>query len=116
MLKALKRNKGEKMARIGGVRRKKSSLLTKSSRLKGKISLKNYLTEFQEGEKVALKYEPAVFKGTYCPRFIGKSGVVLSKRGSCYEIKIKDFKKEKILIVHPVHLKKVWGVLCLNQK
>jgi len=95
------------MARKGGVRRKKSSLLTKSSRSKGKVSLKNYLAEFNEGDRVALKYEPAVFEGTYCPRFVGKSGVILAKRGSCYEVKIKDFNKEKMLIVHPVHLKKI---------
>ena len=95
------------MARIGGVRRKKSALLSKSSRKKGKVSLRNYLAEFKEGDKVALGYEPAVFKGTYCPRFVGKAGVVTAKLGSCYEVKIKDFKKEKKLIVHPVHLKKL---------
>ena len=95
------------MARIGGVRRSKSSLLTKGSRKKGKISLKAYLAEYKEGDKVALGYEPAVFEGTYCPRFVGKSGVVLSKRGTCYEVRIKDFNKEKTLIVHPVHLKKL---------
>lgn len=97
------------MARLGGIRRKKSALLTKSSRKKGKISHRDYLAEFKEGDKVALRYEPAVFEGTYCPRFVGKSGVVSSKKGSCYEIKIKDFNKPKTLIVHPVHLKKLWG-------
>ena len=95
------------MARMGGVRRSKSSILTKSSRKKGKVSLRAYLAEFNEGDKVALKYEPAVFEGTYCPRFIGKSGVVSAKRGSCYEVKIKDFNKQKTLIVHPVHMKKL---------
>lgn len=95
------------MARIGGVRRKKSAILTKSSRQKGKVSLKAYLTEYKEGDRVALKYEPAVFEGTYCPRFIGKSGIVTKKRGTCYEVKIKDINKEKTLIVHPVHLKKI---------
>ncbi|MCC7574451.1 50S ribosomal protein L21e [Candidatus Woesearchaeota archaeon] len=95
------------MARIGGVRRSKSSLLSKKNRKKGKVSLKAYLAEFNVGDKVALGYEPAVFEGTYCPRFVGKSGVVLAKRGSCYEVKIMDFKKEKMLIVHPVHLRKV---------
>ena len=105
------------MARLGGVRRKKSALLTKPSRKKGKVSLRNYLTKYNEGDKVALRYEPAVFEGTYCPRFVGKSGVIKAKRGSCYEVKIKDFKKEKTLIVHPVHLKKLWGEKkCQTQK
>lgn len=95
------------MSRLGGVRRKKSALLTKSSRKKGKISHRDYLAEYKEGDNVALRYEPAVFKGTYCPRFAGKTGIVTAKLGTCYEVKIKDFKKEKKLVVHPVHLKKV---------
>lgn len=95
------------MARMGGVRRKKATLLTKNSRSKGKISLRAYLTEFNEGDKVALSYEPAVFTGTYCPRFAGKSGIIMAKTGSCYEVKIKDFNKEKTLIVHPVHMRKI---------
>ena len=36
-----------------------------------------------------------------------KTGIVKGKKGSCYEINIKDGKKEKILIIHPVHLKRV---------
>ncbi len=95
------------MARKGGSRRGKSFLFTKSSRKKGKVSHRNYLAKFDDGDKVALTYEPAVFKGTYCPRFAGKSGVIASKKGSCYEVKIKDFTKEKILIVHPVHMRKI---------
>ncbi len=95
------------MARLGGVRRKKSALLTKRSRNKGKISHRAYLAEFKEGDRVALQYEPAVFKGTYCPRFAGKSGTITTKLGTCYEVKIKDMNKEKKIIVHPVHLKKI---------
>ncbi|MFP4567794.1 MAG: 50S ribosomal protein L21e [Candidatus Woesearchaeota archaeon] len=95
------------MVRKGGVRRGKSTLLTKKHRQKGKVSLRDYLAKFEEGDKVALRYEPAVFKGTYCPRFVGKSGVIKSKKGSCYEVLIKDFNKEKKLIVHPVHMKKL---------
>lgn len=95
------------MARKGGVRRKKSAILTKNSRQKGKISLRAYLTEYKEGDRVALTYEPAVFKGTYCPRFIGKSGIITKKTGTCYEVKINDMNKEKTLTIHPVHLKKI---------
>ncbi len=45
-------------------------------------------------------------KGMYLPRFHGRIGVVKGQRGKCYEVAIKDGSKEKILIVHPVHLKK----------
>ncbi len=95
------------MGRVGGSRRKKASKLTKSIKNKGKLSLRRYLAEFSEGDRVSLTVEPAIHEGMYHPRFIGKSGVVVSKKGSCYEVKIKDFNKDKILIVHPVHMKKL---------
>jgi len=95
------------MARIGGPRRKKVSRFTKSTRAKGKISLRRYLSEFEDGDRVSLTVEPSIHKGMYHPRFIGKSGIVLSRKGSCYEVKIHDFSKEKILIVHPIHMRKL---------
>jgi large subunit ribosomal protein L21e len=95
------------MARVGGLRRKKVSRYTKDSKSKGKISLKRYLAEFQDGDRVSLTLEPAVHEGTYCPRFVGKSGTVLARRGDCYEVEIQDFNKTKTLIVHPVHMKKL---------
>lgn len=95
------------MARIGGLRRKKVQHFTKSTKQKGKISLKKYLSEFNTGDRVSLTIEPSIQEGIYCPRFIGKSGTIMNKVGTCYEVKIHDFKKEKILIVHPVHMRKI---------
>jgi len=92
--------------RIGGFRRKTRSKLKKSLRDKGKISIKKYFQEFKIGEKVLLKAEPAIQKGMYFPRFHSKTGLVKGKKGSCYEIVIKDGGKEKMLIVHPIHLQK----------
>jgi ribosomal protein L21E len=37
----------------------------------------------------------------------GRTGVVDSKKGRSYVVKIKDLNKEKEYIIHPVHLKKV---------
>ena len=42
----------------------------------------------------------------YFPRFHGKIGTVVSQKGRCYTVKIKDGNAEKTLIVHPVHLRK----------
>jgi large subunit ribosomal protein L21e len=81
--------------------------MKKPFRQKGKLSLTKYFASFKEGEKVQLKAEPAVQKGIYFRRFHGKVGKILGKRGNCYQIKIKDNTKEKTVIVHPVHLKKV---------
>lgn len=91
--------------RIGGFRRKTRSKLKKNVRERGKISIKKYFQSFKIGDKVILKAEPAVQKGMYFPRFHSKHGVVKGKIGKCYEVVINDRKKEKTLIVHPVHLK-----------
>ena len=92
--------------RIGTARRKTRQKMTKSSRKKGKFSLRKYLQEFNVGNNVILKLEPAVQKGMYFPRFHGKTGEVISKEGNCYHISFKDGNKRKTAVVHPVHLKK----------
>lgn len=92
------------MIRIGGFRRKTRHKLQKKARDKGKLSLSKYFQTFEVGEKVVLKADPTIQKGMYFPRFHGKIGTVMSKKGECYDIKIKDKNKIKSLIVHPVHL------------
>lgn len=92
--------------RIGGLRRKSRYKFRKELRAKGKVSLTNYFRAFNSGDRIHLAVESGIQKGMYHPRFMGKSGVIKGKRGRCYEVKINDFGKEKILIVHPVHLKK----------
>ncbi|MBW3021881.1 hypothetical protein KY328_03105 [Candidatus Woesearchaeota archaeon] len=54
-----------------------------------------------------MKAEPAVQKGMYCLRFHGKQGVIKRQVGKCYEVAVKDHNKDKILVVHPVHLKRL---------
>ena len=93
--------------RIGTARRKTRQKMTKNPQKRGKFSLRKYLQEFKIGDKVILKLEPAIQKGMYFPRFHGKEGNIMSKRGKCYQVGIKDLKKEKIVIVHPVHLRRV---------
>ena len=91
--------------RIGGLRRKTRYKFRKEEGTKGKISLTRYLQSFNAGDKVNLVVEPGVQKGMYHPRFMGRTGIVKGKRGRCYEIRIKDMGKEKVLVVHPVHLR-----------
>lgn len=92
--------------RVGGFRRKTRQKMRKSVSQKGKISLRNFLQSFQVGDVVQLLAEPAYQKGMYHPRFYGKVGTVTKVVGTCYEVKINDFSKEKIVVVHPVHLSK----------
>ena len=93
--------------RIGTSRRKTRQKFKKTRGLAGKISISKFLQKFKQGEKVCLKAEPAVQKGLYFPRFHGKVGIIKDKKGECYEIFIKDGNKEKMIIVHPVHLKRL---------
>ncbi|MEA3514201.1 MAG: 50S ribosomal protein L21e [Nanoarchaeota archaeon] len=93
--------------RIGSLRHKTRHKFKKNIRQKGKLSLSRYFQVFNEGDKVCLTVEPSVQNGIYCPRFVGKSGLVMKKNGTCYEVAIKDHNKAKTLIVHPVHLKRL---------
>tara|TARA_Y100000310_G_scaffold78902_1_gene75582 strand:+ start:3982 stop:4278 length:297 start_codon:yes stop_codon:yes gene_type:complete len=95
--------------RTGGARRKTRNKFSKNIKEKGKISLRKYFQEFKEGEKVLLKVEPSIQKGVYFRRFHSKIGIVKGKKGNCYTVSINDMKKgkQKTLMIHPVHLKKV---------
>lgn len=90
-----------------GFRRKTRYRFKKGLRDKGKTSITRYLQQLKIGEKVALIVEPSIQKGMYHPKFIGKTAVVKAKKGRCYEILINDQGKEKILIAHPIHLKRL---------
>jgi len=40
------------------------------------------------------------------PKFHGLTGTIVGKRGNSYLVKIRDKKKEKIIISRPEHLRK----------
>ena len=93
--------------RIGSSRRKTRKKFTKTLRRKGKISTSKYFQSFKAGDKVSLKTESAVQKGMYHARFYGRIGVIKGKKGKCYEVSIKDKNKQKTLIIHPIHLRRI---------
>jgi len=93
--------------RVGGARRKTRYKFKKDYKTKGKISHRRYLQALSVGDRVALDAESSVQEGMYFRRFHGKHGIVEKKLGSCYEITIHDKDKEKHLVVHPVHLRKL---------
>lgn len=81
-------------------------LKRKPKREKGKIRLSEYFQEFREGDRVSVKRALSLMP-KFPKRLQGKSGTVESKRGSSYIIRIKDLNKEKLFIIHPIHLKKL---------
>lgn len=93
--------------RVGSIMRKSRQKLSKSIREKGKLRISSFLQSFKTGDRVALKVEPGYQRGQYNLRFHGKTGTVKKQVGTCYEVKIMDASKEKTVVVHPVHLKRV---------
>ena len=78
----------------------------KKQREHGKIQLSRYFQDFTEGERVAVVRELAM-NPKFPKQLQGRSGVIESKRGNSYIVRIKDLNKEKTYIIHPVHLRKL---------
>lgn len=78
----------------------------KPIRKRGKLSLSKYFQELSQGESVSVVREPAV-SASFPSRIQGRTGVVESKRGKAYLVKIKDQNKEKRFLIEPIHLKKI---------
>lgn len=80
--------------------------MMKSVRTKGKVSLTKFFQEFKTGDRIQIIVEPSYHGGLPYRRFLGKSGIIAGKRGECYEVTIIDGKKEKMQVLHPIHLKR----------
>jgi large subunit ribosomal protein L21e len=94
------------VTRIGTKQRKTRHKYRASIREKGKVPLSRFFQTLKDGDAVNLVTHPNVQKGRFFPRFHGLSGTVTGKKGSCYGVKIKDGGKQKLLYIHPIHLKK----------
>ncbi len=93
--------------RTGGVRKKTRHKLQKRPRDRGKVKVTNILREFKIGDKVLLKFEPAMHGGMPHPRYKGKEGTVLEQRGRAYVIAVKDLNSLKSVVCAPAHLRLV---------
>lgn len=93
--------------RTGGMRRKTRKLLTKDIREKGKMSLSKFFQKFDDGQRVALVMDPTYQKGAFHPRYYGRVATVIGKQGRSIVVEFKDGGKNKTLIVHPIHLRKI---------
>lgn len=78
----------------------------KSQREHGKISLSAYFQKFKKGDRVGVVRELSL-NPKFPEQMQGRSGVIESKRGNSYLVKINNLNKEKTYIIHPVHLKKL---------
>jgi len=73
---------------------------------KQKPGLSKYFKIFEEGDIVAVVREPSE-KANFLPRYQGRTGKVVGKRGSVYIVELKDQDKKKKFLIEPVHLKKM---------
>ena len=78
----------------------------KKIRTRGKIQLSKYFQELEQGDKVAVVREPAI-QSSFPKRLQGRTGVVETRQGKSFIVKIKDQNKEKTHIIEPIHLKKI---------
>ncbi len=78
----------------------------KQLRTHGKIKLSNYFQEFKEGDRVAVIRDLAL-RPKFPKQIQGRSGTIKGKRGNSYIIRINDLNKEKVYIIHPIHLRKL---------
>jgi len=87
-----------------GLRFRSGRKLRKKVREKG-IRIRNFMQEFEIGQSVHLTIESASHKGMPHPRFKGRTGEIVGKRGRAYLVKIRDGGKYKTVIASPEHLK-----------
>ncbi len=78
--------------------------LKKGVRAKGKLSLSKMLQQFGVGDSVHIVIDPSVQKGMPYPRFHGKTGTVVEKRGRSYLVEVSENNAKKTVICAPAHL------------
>ncbi len=62
------------------------------------------IQEFEPGAKVHVLIDPSKHKGMPHPRFHGKTGEIIGKRGRAYLLKVTDGDATKTVIALPEHL------------
>lgn len=86
-----------------GMRNKTRQKLSKDSGEKDTIT--NHLKEFDEGQTVVIKTDPAIHRGLPQPQFHGKTGTIAGRQGRAYQVAVQDGGKQKELLIYPAHLK-----------
>jgi len=79
----------------------------KKLKQKARPAITRFLQDFDIGQNVVITLEPSSHKGMPFPRFKGKMGKIVEKRGRSYVVNIKDGNKIKQIISRPEHLKAI---------
>jgi large subunit ribosomal protein L21e len=87
-----------------GFRARTRKKLRQKLRRKG---ITRFLEEFKKGQNVMIIIDPANHKGMPFPRFKGKIGKIIGKRGKSYIVEVKNRGKVKKIISRPEHLRAI---------
>ena len=94
------------MTSLHGYRSKTRSIFRKKVRTRGLPGLSRFMAEYTVGDKVDIIADPSFQKrGLPHRRFHGKTGMIMSIRGRCYEVNVKDGNKMKTLFLGCEHLR-----------
>jgi len=91
------------MKRSLGKMSKRSRALGQAKR---KLTIPGLISGHSVGDCVAIDSQ-SKYSGMPHPRYRGRTGTIIAKRGKAYVVKISDMDATKDLIVPPVHLKPV---------
>ena len=91
------------MKKSKGFRRKTRKKLKQHPRYRPTVT--KFLQEFSIGDKVVIEQEPSSHKGMPHPRYKGRVGEIVGKRGKSYIVSMRVGGKIKKIISRPEHLK-----------
>ncbi|MCX6673410.1 MAG: 50S ribosomal protein L21e [Methanothrix sp.] len=86
------------------MRKKSRDKLSRTVRARGISPVVRAIQEFETGAMVHVIIDPSIHKGMPHPRFHGKTGEVVGKRGRAFVLRVTDGNATKTLITLPEHL------------
>jgi large subunit ribosomal protein L21e len=72
-----------------------------------KTTVNKLLETYEVGASVIINIDFSIQDAMPHPRYQGKEGVVVDKRGNKYDVAITDGRKKKTIVTSSAHLKKV---------
>ena len=93
------------MGHYHGMRRKTRHKLSKTVRTRGISPVIKAIQEFESGSMVHVLIDPSKHKGMPHPKFHGRTGEVVGKRGRAFVLRVTDGDATKTVIVLPEHLR-----------
>jgi large subunit ribosomal protein L21e len=93
--------------RSKGQRSRSRKKLSKHVRERGPPRPSKVIQDFNPGARVIVDIDSSIVKGQPHPRYQGRSGTVVERRGRAYVLQIKDGNATKRVISRPEHLRVV---------